>query len=177
MPIDFQCPHCGLQTQVADQYSGQSGPCARCGKVVTVPDLPGYVSTAHLHQGAIYCPACSYMGEVLMAHHGYRWWTFPVSLLVILLISCCMGPLGFPFFVIAFGGLFIYLGNRTYRACPNCRNRELTPWSGIIPPQNQTIWMEAKQADERAFKRNQLTLLAIVTVILIAAVVFVVAAR
>lgn len=88
-----------------------------------------------------------------------------------------MGPLGFPFFVIAFGGLFIYLGNRTYRACPNCWNRELTPWTGIIPPQNQTIWLDAKQADERAYKRNQLTLLAIVAVILIAAVVFLVVAR
>ena len=37
MPIQFACPHCGKQTTVADQYAGQSGPCAACGKNVTVP--------------------------------------------------------------------------------------------------------------------------------------------
>ncbi len=37
MPIPFTCPHCGLQTNVADEYAGQTGPCAGCGKTVTVP--------------------------------------------------------------------------------------------------------------------------------------------
>jgi prepilin-type processing-associated H-X9-DG protein len=37
MPIPFTCPHCGLQTNVADEYAGQTGPCAGCGKPVTVP--------------------------------------------------------------------------------------------------------------------------------------------
>jgi prepilin-type processing-associated H-X9-DG protein len=37
MPVNFTCPHCGAATQVADQYVGQSGPCARCGKMVTIP--------------------------------------------------------------------------------------------------------------------------------------------
>jgi prepilin-type processing-associated H-X9-DG protein len=37
MPIQFACPHCGKQTTVADQYAGQSGPCAGCGKPVSVP--------------------------------------------------------------------------------------------------------------------------------------------
>jgi len=37
MPIQFACPHCGKQTTVADQYAGQSGPCAACGQTVTVP--------------------------------------------------------------------------------------------------------------------------------------------
>jgi prepilin-type processing-associated H-X9-DG protein len=41
MPIPFTCPHCELQTNVADQYAGQSGPCAGCGKTVTVPILAG----------------------------------------------------------------------------------------------------------------------------------------
>ena len=40
MPINFTCPHCGATTDVADQYAGQSGPCAHCGKTITVP-LPG----------------------------------------------------------------------------------------------------------------------------------------
>lgn len=37
MPIPFACPHCGLETFVDDEYAGESGPCAACGKDVTVP--------------------------------------------------------------------------------------------------------------------------------------------
>jgi len=37
MPIAFTCPHCGHQTNVADQYAGMSGPCAQCGQTVTMP--------------------------------------------------------------------------------------------------------------------------------------------
>jgi DNA-directed RNA polymerase subunit RPC12/RpoP len=36
MPILFTCPHCGLQTNVADEHIGHSGPCARCGRTITV---------------------------------------------------------------------------------------------------------------------------------------------
>lgn len=41
MPIQFTCPHCGTKSQVADQYAGQSGPCAACGKPVTIPYAGG----------------------------------------------------------------------------------------------------------------------------------------
>jgi hypothetical protein len=37
MPIPFTCPHCGLETNAADEYAGQSGPCSRCGNTVAVP--------------------------------------------------------------------------------------------------------------------------------------------
>ncbi len=37
MPFSFVCPHCGLETQVADRYAGLTGPCAQCGQTVTVP--------------------------------------------------------------------------------------------------------------------------------------------
>src|SRR5438045_4984712 len=40
MPISYSCPHCGKQYNVADQYGGQTGPCASCGKPITIP-LPG----------------------------------------------------------------------------------------------------------------------------------------
>ena len=40
MPIAYSCPHCGKQYSVADQYAGQTGPCAACGKPITIP-LPG----------------------------------------------------------------------------------------------------------------------------------------
>ena len=41
MPIAYACPHCGKQFSVADQYAGQSGPCAGCGKTISVP-RPGF---------------------------------------------------------------------------------------------------------------------------------------
>jgi len=37
MPIQFSCPHCGNSTEVSDQYAGQSGPCAACGKTINIP--------------------------------------------------------------------------------------------------------------------------------------------
>lgn len=40
MPIPFTCPHCGSHTNVDDQYAGQSGPCASCGRTITIPSGP-----------------------------------------------------------------------------------------------------------------------------------------
>ena len=37
MSISFSCPHCGLETTVADRYAGQSGSCLRCGKPIVYP--------------------------------------------------------------------------------------------------------------------------------------------
>ena len=36
MAIPFTCPRCGRQTNVAEEYVGQSGPCGGCGQTVTV---------------------------------------------------------------------------------------------------------------------------------------------
>ena len=41
MPVDFTCPHCGHRTFVGDEYIGLSGPCAGCGRNVTVLSGPG----------------------------------------------------------------------------------------------------------------------------------------
>src|SRR4051812_15972177 len=37
MPIAYTCPHCGKQFSVAEQYAGQTGPCAACGQPITIP--------------------------------------------------------------------------------------------------------------------------------------------
>src|SRR5437868_8960802 len=42
MPIPYSCPHCGKQFSVAEQYAGQTGPCAACGKPITIPAPPGF---------------------------------------------------------------------------------------------------------------------------------------
>ncbi len=39
MPFPFTCPHCFKKTFVEDKYAGQTGPCACCGKVVTLPEI------------------------------------------------------------------------------------------------------------------------------------------
>lgn len=39
MPFQFTCPHCFKKTIVEDKYAGQTGPCACCGKIVTLPEL------------------------------------------------------------------------------------------------------------------------------------------
>ena len=41
MPIHFICPHCAAATDVDDQYAGQIGPCAHCGKEITIPRPEG----------------------------------------------------------------------------------------------------------------------------------------
>jgi prepilin-type processing-associated H-X9-DG protein len=41
MPIPFTCPHCGARTNVDEQYAGQTGPCAACGRTITIPAFGG----------------------------------------------------------------------------------------------------------------------------------------
>jgi len=48
MPIQFTCPFCGAQTNVADQYAGQTGPCANCGQQVTIPGTPAVGPDAYV---------------------------------------------------------------------------------------------------------------------------------
>ena len=48
MPIQFTCPHCGAQTNVSDEYGGQTGPCVQCGKSVTIPWPAGPPGSAPL---------------------------------------------------------------------------------------------------------------------------------
>lgn len=47
MAISFACPHCGKQTSVAEQYAGQTGPCAACGQQITIPGVPAAAQYAY----------------------------------------------------------------------------------------------------------------------------------
>jgi hypothetical protein len=44
MPIAYSCPHCGKQFSVAEQYAGMTGPCAACGKPISIPGTPHYAA-------------------------------------------------------------------------------------------------------------------------------------
>lgn len=76
MPIPFTCPHCGHQTNVADEYAGQSGPCSRCDKTITVPTVP---------QPAVH-PAGAPPAKRSM----------PTALLVVLVLAAVIFCLGIP---------------------------------------------------------------------------------
>lgn len=52
MSILFVCPHCKTKSQVADQYAGQTGPCAACGQTVTIP-YPGSTAARGGGGGAV----------------------------------------------------------------------------------------------------------------------------
>lgn len=41
MAFDFVCPFCHSKTRVNDNFAGQTGPCADCGHIVTIPFQPG----------------------------------------------------------------------------------------------------------------------------------------
>ncbi len=37
MAIEFTCPHCGAKKSVSEQFAGQTGPCAECNQIITIP--------------------------------------------------------------------------------------------------------------------------------------------
>ena len=41
MAFEFVCPYCHSRIKVDDRFAGQAGPCAECGKQVTMPGKPG----------------------------------------------------------------------------------------------------------------------------------------
>jgi type II secretory pathway pseudopilin PulG len=52
MPIAYSCPHCGKQYSVADPFAGQTGPCAGCGKPITIPLPAGMAEYAYAPQSS-----------------------------------------------------------------------------------------------------------------------------
>lgn len=72
--IPFTCPHCGKFIEVADQYAGQTGPCASCGKQVTIPGAAGPAAFAPTPYGPPPSKSGSGMGTV-----------------AIVLAVCCVG--------------------------------------------------------------------------------------
>lgn len=82
MPLSFTCPHCGHHTTVADQYAGQTGPCAACGQNVTIPTLDDPFAAQTAPPG----------GHQRRATNP--WLLFTLVGGAVLLVACCIaGPL------------------------------------------------------------------------------------
>jgi prepilin-type processing-associated H-X9-DG protein len=64
MLISFTCPHCGKTTNVAEQYAGQSGPCASCGKTITIPSLNAPGADSYRPSGGSTKMTCLIVGLV-----------------------------------------------------------------------------------------------------------------
>jgi hypothetical protein len=79
MPIAFICPHCGQQTDVSDEYAGQSGPCAKCGATITVP-LPGQVGYGTQSPAAL-----------PRTNRSMGWTAGMLGLVAVGMIVCCGG--------------------------------------------------------------------------------------
>ncbi len=69
MPISYSCPQCGKQFSVADQYAGQTGPCAACGQTMTIPSagLPSPAGAMGMPPGGIYQPRPASGGGAALA--------------------------------------------------------------------------------------------------------------
>ncbi|MEX2026739.1 MAG: DUF1559 domain-containing protein [Pirellulaceae bacterium] len=61
MPVPFACPHCGEQTLVDEQFSGQSGPCIGCGRLIVVPYFYTTAATAPARTAATSSPRTLYL--------------------------------------------------------------------------------------------------------------------
>ncbi len=71
MSVSFRCPHCGRETLVADEYIGQEGPCAGCGRTVVVPPTAGEALCPQCHAPvAIGAASCSQCGTVFRGARG-----------------------------------------------------------------------------------------------------------
>ena len=52
MSIPFSCPHCGKSVVVEDHFAGRVGPCAGCGRPITIP-LPVGAPGTEVGSGAV----------------------------------------------------------------------------------------------------------------------------
>ncbi len=77
MPIHFICPHCAAPTDVDDKYAGQVGPCAHCGRPITIPIPAGLVRPPLLGVNARTMLAIAALlviaGVVFLMHWFWAW--------------------------------------------------------------------------------------------------------
>lgn len=65
MPFQFTCPYCFKKTFVENKYAGQTGPCACCGKIVTLPELRSTGHNNNMSTRSVYIAPQSGLGGTL----------------------------------------------------------------------------------------------------------------
>lgn len=86
MPLPFTCPHCGLETLVDDEFAGQAGPCAGCGKSVRVPPFAGQSAPnagsarpRKAHTPSVILLVCAAVVAGLFTFSVLAWLVFPAA--------------------------------------------------------------------------------------------------
>jgi hypothetical protein len=153
----WTCPRCSAEVDEGFDL------CWHCGTVVDGVENPDFVreiDVGVMPAGwvpRIRCGACGYEGKVLVGHHGYQLWMLPLAIL----FSCSLVGV-IPWFV-----LFLLLGNRTFRGCPQCaRRNQLRDWDRDPTAEAEIVWQTARKADDAAFRRNKNALLTVTLVVL-----------
>jgi prepilin-type processing-associated H-X9-DG protein len=68
VPIHFICPHCAAAVDVAEKYAGQTGPCAHCGKAITILSPGGVVpAPSRITTTAVIVIAAVVLGVAVLA--------------------------------------------------------------------------------------------------------------
>lgn len=87
--INFQCPHCGLPGQADDRFAGQTGPCRRCGRPVTVP-RPAGIPSANPYQPSYVAggPACPRCGGQSLSGGPWPWYLGTLGAIFMKAVVC-----------------------------------------------------------------------------------------
>lgn len=96
MSIQFQCPLCGNQSSLSDQYAGQTGPCKQCGQTITIPEVAGVDPTqGHAGQAgqAPYYPAfhgnvCPKCNSTSVSAGPWPWYLGTIGAIFVKAVCC-----------------------------------------------------------------------------------------
>lgn len=165
---EWTCPTC--ENDIDSDFDS----CWNCGTTsdgVENPDFVREVDVATLPEGwvqRVRCTQCGYRGKAVIGHYGYKWWTFPVALLM----SCTLVGL-LPWMIV-----FLFLGNRKYKACPKCDAKVgLIDHDGSdesVSSEAERIWKQKQDMDDARFQKNKLLFLGITFFALLLSIAFLV---
>ncbi len=93
MTIPFHCPQCNAFTQVEDRYAGQTGPCATCGKTITIPEaVPRAKGSGNKASGQVVPWAIALAGAGVLVLMVFLFGGLLVAFLVPSVIPASQGP-------------------------------------------------------------------------------------
>lgn len=107
--IPFTCPHCGLFTEVEEQYAGLSGACYGCGKTISVPPLDAYSRARYVASGsagagvAVTATGATVASAAKSAGKGQSAAVVITVVVAAVLLFLCVGGLGVWFLTPAVG--------------------------------------------------------------------------
>ena len=153
----WTCPRCSAEVDEGFELCWQ---CGTSSDGVENPDFVREIDVGTVPPDwvpKIRCGACGYEGKMLIGHNGYQLWMLPLAMI----FSCTLVGV-IPWFV-----FFLLMGNRTFKACPQCGRRDqLHDWDRDPTTEAESLWQTARRADDAAFRRNKNALLMVTLLVL-----------